>query len=724
MGCKLCCNNEFRKNQDTQLNKLNNNDIYIKSLEEILDEKYSIPKKIKIDLNEKNNINKNNNEKQNIFNYTQNIVNNNIIQYNSRNNPTHEVDGKIINSIVKEKEDIASMEFDSILNKRETNTVNSLKSKLTENSNINNTNDKEIKNKHKNHKHKHSNKNTFSSEKEEKKSKKKKKSKKEEDKKINDEDNEEKDSNEINCVEPNKMYVIIKNLLKQINYSEVDKILGEAPLRTKTTLDKLIKYFKKNSKNLSELEKAWLIYKWITLNIDYDFAGVKDKNYDISEEATFSRGKTICSGYSKLYKTFGDNLNLIVEFISGYSKGFNYEISDKFEESESHAWNAVKINGNWFLIETTWGAGYSKDHKNFIKKFTSYYFFTPPIQFVRGHFPNDSKWQLLPKDEIIDQKKFMEFINLKSNFYDLGFKSIEPDYTFNYVDNNGNFKLFFDEYEIDGNQLKVTANLYLKDNNILYETENTTLVIRNKNYFEVNYLLNKKAKYKLEIYGAKNDSELSDELCSVILISNKDSSSILSYPKSYGLYSKSDLQIINPMLGTLFNGDKINFEFKTNTFNNLYIGIKNNGNNNFIEMEKQGNTFKEEDILIYGQKVSISTKKEGSNIYDNILEYIVEINPKNKKSAVTFPVTFEGPKNKLIEPICEKLKRGKTVSFKIKSDMLDETAIFIGNTFHKLNKIKNIFNGDIKIEGNGNIVQIGYLKVDNSYGILYQYDIF
>ena len=56
-----------------------------------------------------------------------------------------------------------------------------------------------------------------------------------------------------------------------------------------------------------------MIYKWITLNFEYDFEGVNNKNYDITEEATFKRGKTICSGYSKLYKKICDNLDLIVE---------------------------------------------------------------------------------------------------------------------------------------------------------------------------------------------------------------------------------------------------------------------------------------------------------------------------------------------------------------------------------------------------------------------------
>ena len=50
-------------------------------------------------------------------------------------------------------------------------------------------------------------------------------------------------------------------------------------------------------------------------------------------------------------------------------------------------------------------------------------------------------------------------------------------------------------------------------------------------------------------------------------------------------------------------------------------------------------------------------------------------------------------------------------------------AVFIGDTSTFLAKNDNIFNGKVKIEGNGNIVQIGYNKGDNQYGILYQYDI-
>ena len=329
----------------------------------------------------------------------------------------------------------------------------------------------------------------------------------------------------------------------------------------------------------------------------------------------------------------------------------------------------------------------------------------------------------------------MEFVDLKSSFYDLGFESIDPDYTFNHVNKKGNFKIFFNENEIDGNKLKVMASLYYvlnskdkPEENIklinIQEEKNSTFVIRNKNYFEIDYLLNKKGKYKLQIFAAKKEAEKYNELCTLILISKKDSLTPLSYPATYGLYNKSDIQIIQPLTGTLYNGDLINFEAKSSSFNNLYICITNqDGSNNFIEMEKQGNIFKEEDILIYGEKVKISTKNNKENNFDTLIEYNVEINPDKKIGIIKFPKTFGGPKNRLIEPICESLKNGRNVTFKIKSDVIEDMAVFVGNDTYKLDKNDDIFYGKFKIEGKGRFVQIGYQKENREYGILYQYNI-
>ena len=512
----------------------------------------------------------------------------------------------------------------------------------------------------------------------------------------------------------------INILLQQIRHPKIDKIIKEAPKRSKTTLQKLKDYLKKNSTNLSLVEKAWLDFKWVAENIEYDFAGVNDYNYDISPEATFNRGKSICSGYAGLYKDIGDYLGLTIERIGGFSKGFNFNLGESIDDSEKHEWNAVQINGDWYFIESTWGAGFSSDQKNFTKKFTPYYFFTPPQEFVRGHLPFEPKWQLLPKTKKVSQQTFMEFAPLKSDFFTLGFNKIDPDYTFNDVKEKGKISLYFEKEKSSKKRLAVMGKLYsLKDDQ---EIPNSILEIPKKDCFEVNYFINKKGEYKLKIFGNDGSVKEYNELCTLKLTTVKDSSKPLAFPATTSLYHNSDIEIIQPDNGILYEGDKINFEFKTTTFDQLFIGISTEKGASFTEMNKKKNVFKEEDILIYGKKILISCRGEKENSYNSIMEYNVLSNPKNKVK-ITFPQVFAGPKNRLIEPICDTLKKGKKVFFKVRSNLINEMSVHDGEQFNKLNKEDDVFSGEVKVTGKGE-VKIVYKKDDNgSYGVLYSYKV-
>jgi hypothetical protein len=318
----------------------------------------------------------------------------------------------------------------------------------------------------------------------------------------------------------------------------------------------------------------------------------------------------------------------------------------------------------------------------------------------------------------------MEFVDLKSSFYELGFESIDPDISFNHINEKGNIKIFFNENNVNIDNIKIAANLeFIQNKTNLIEVENSTLVIKNKNYLKINYLINTKGKYKLKIFGATIEEEKYSELCSVILISKKDSSLNLSYPITYDLYDSSDIQIINPINGVLYNGDTVNFEYKTTTYKNLYIIITDTESNNFISMEKQGNIFKENLVLIYGQQVKISTKNPNSEAYYTILEYNVQKNPYNNYS-VTFPMTYRGPKNRLINPLCTTLKKGQKVSFTIKSLSIMKMVVLDGNKRHNLKKKNDVFSGNIVIKANKNSsVKIGYSEDGKTYGMLYEYKI-
>ncbi len=81
----------------------------------------------------------------------------------------------------------------------------------------------------------------------------------------------------------------------------------------------IIKIF---SQGISFIDRYWVIFYWITCNIEYDTVAYFAKDYkDQSAEGVFRRGKGVCAGYGNLYKYLCDELQMPCEIVSGYAKG-------------------------------------------------------------------------------------------------------------------------------------------------------------------------------------------------------------------------------------------------------------------------------------------------------------------------------------------------------------------------------------------------------------------
>ena len=109
------------------------------------------------------------------------------------------------------------------------------------------------------------------------------------------------------------------------------------------------------------------------------------------------RQKAICIGYAKLVRElcFLSKINCII--VEGKTKNNGYL------DSEGHAWNVVKINGNWHLLDATWGAADVVSREK--------YFLTPPSVFIQNHLPDDPIWQLL--SQTVDFNCFTNNLNCK-----------------------------------------------------------------------------------------------------------------------------------------------------------------------------------------------------------------------------------------------------------------------------------------------------------------------
>lgn len=175
-----------------------------------------------------------------------------------------------------------------------------------------------------------------------------------------------------------------KAIKTRIRFELIEEHVSNSTSENEEILKKLSIYLSKPARNQAEV--AYAIFLWVTSHIEYDYNAE-----DLSAEGVLASRKSVCSGYSSLYANLARRANLQCVKISGLAKGFGYRAGKDIREFD-HAWNAVKLDGEWYLLDSTWGG---KDE--FFDSLKVSYFLTEPNIFVTTHFPEQEKWQLLPK---------------------------------------------------------------------------------------------------------------------------------------------------------------------------------------------------------------------------------------------------------------------------------------------------------------------------------------
>lgn len=97
--------------------------------------------------------------------------------------------------------------------------------------------------------------------------------------------------------------------------------------------------------NMTDYEKVKAVHDYIINNTKYDRNYLEDK--EISPEShtvygTLIEGVAVCDGYAKSMKYLLEPLEIEAIIVSGKSRDMN------------HAWNIVKIEDNYYHVDTTW----------------------------------------------------------------------------------------------------------------------------------------------------------------------------------------------------------------------------------------------------------------------------------------------------------------------------------------------------------------------------------
>jgi hypothetical protein len=189
-----------------------------------------------------------------------------------------------------------------------------------------------------------------------------------------------------------------------------------------TYLDPLVEFLIKDVKD--EFLKVKLIHDWIADNIGYSTEAVSLEGLAAGESGlgfadVLRSRKSVCEGFTTLFQAMCGHAGIESEKISGWARGYGFNVLVPEDPRESnHAWNAVRIHGEWHLLDVTWDAGHRFPGRAWEKDYTTAYLFLEPKHFIYTHLPLDSRWQLIePK---ISDAQFAGLPYLRGEFFSFG----------------------------------------------------------------------------------------------------------------------------------------------------------------------------------------------------------------------------------------------------------------------------------------------------------------
>lgn len=199
---------------------------------------------------------------------------------------------------------------------------------------------------------------------------------------------------------------------QQIDFKKADAIArryqGEALVHLPVLALRLTAQLK------TDVERFRVLYYWVTHNIRgtyyltmenarlYENWGHDPKalNEQLREfkktvfDQLLNKKETLCTGYAFLLQELSGYVGLECKIVHGY--GLINDLKALESQIPNHSWNAVKLDGKWYLCDATWASGTIDEvtHR-FEFRYDDSFFLMTPSEFAKTHRPLDANWDLL-----------------------------------------------------------------------------------------------------------------------------------------------------------------------------------------------------------------------------------------------------------------------------------------------------------------------------------------
>jgi len=508
-------------------------------------------------------------------------------------------------------------------------------------------------------------------------------------------------------------------------YQRIDQHALGAPAEAESSLDSLALYLAGPAKN--DEERARSIYRWITANIEYDVEGsMAGARRGRTPEDVLEERKGVCSEYSALFRRLCELSDIEAVAIRGYGKGYGYSVGSKIPDSSNHAWNAVKIDGQWHLVDSTWGAGHLEPEVGFVKRFEEYYFLSPPEGFVWTHLPEDPSWQLL--DDILSKDEFEGLVYAKPAFFENDMKIVAPLGGTIDAEKGANVTLSAPE--------DVSAIAELLDERGRKLPRRFTQVRRSSGDLIVRAACPGPGNYTLRIYskreGEDEDGEVYDWTLDYRIEAGLKAKAQTGFPVVWetfwdmGIDAKS-----HPDEGVIEAGSEFTVTFSAPEDVSLLARLLDDEGRELAEDRTIAQREDDEYVVMasfpkpsnYTLRIYVKRAGEAGGEYDSAIEYAVVA--ETGRDDLTYPRTlgtFAEAGASLRRPLEGRLDAGTSHKFEILVPGAEEVAVINGGTWTRFNDEGYIFCGEAVLS-KGEAQVAARFPEDPSYSILLVYTV-
>jgi hypothetical protein len=219
-----------------------------------------------------------------------------------------------------------------------------------------------------------------------------------------------------------------------------------------------------NTTFISTEEKVRAYYTWVALNIYYDMERMQEistaklyeshfENPSQRPDTVLIRKRAVCEGFSLLMNKFCAASKIPSSVVIGYTK----TPDGRTVTDILHAWNAVKVDSTWGLLDITWSNGYVDQNNLYHRQFSDKYFLNEPKIFLQDHLPLDPMWQLL--NNPVSKNYFVNDDTLNVPYYVMGNYNDSINIFFQKDESQQRYLNYLHSHLYDPNNKEINRNL-------------------------------------------------------------------------------------------------------------------------------------------------------------------------------------------------------------------------------------------------------------------------